>query len=665
MAHGLPIGGHAFSHCASRVPTLTPMRKKPTLSTKLLAMGTAFLLVALASIGFTLWVTWQLEGGAAAVNEAGRLRMNMLRMILAQQNESHERFMQLEKRFDDGLELLRTGDPARPLFVPWSDETRARYEHLREEWETIRREWSAPQPPSSAEAVARGDAYVGEIDDFVGAIEVQIMRWTAGLHLFQLFLVGLTIAAAVAFMALSYWLVLHPVTRLQQALAAMRRGELGTRMAVETDDEFGQLTAGFNLMAHALQASHQDLERKVHEKTASVEEHNQRLAALYAVSALSAQADDLQALAQGFARQVRGVAGADAVMVRWLGEEGERYLLLASDGLPQRMAEHERCLEAGSCACGPQPSHARLRIIPIQVEVAPGGVLQRPCEREGFETVVSVPVRAHQRLLGEITLLYRGPRVLAGETRELLETMAHHLASAMEGLRASALEREAAVAQERALIARELHDSIAQSLAFLKIQTQLLKGAIAKGQGDVRDRSLAELEVGVRECYADVRELLVHFRTRTQDEDIEAALRATLSKFEYQSGLQAELAMHGQGLPLAPDVQIQVLHIVQEALSNVRKHAGARRVRLTVQRHPHWRFEVHDDGQGFDPQAVPPDSLHVGLGIMQERAERIGARLALDSAAGAGTTVVLDLPAAADVGASPAGIPPAATIGAR
>ena len=103
--------------------------------------------------------------------------------------------------------------------------------------------------------------------------------------------------------------------------------------------------------------------------------------------------------------------------------------------------------------------------------------------------------------------------------------------------------------------------------------------------------------------------------------------------------------MSGEGLPLAADVQIQVLHIVQEALSNVRKHADARHVELRVQRHPQWRFEVSDDGLGFDPAAVPPDSLHVGLGIMRERAERIGATLRVQSRAdGGGTLVSVELP---------------------
>ena len=124
------------------------MRSRPTLSTKLLAMGAGFLLVALASIGLTLWVTWKLEGGAAAVNEAGRLRMNMLRMVLVLQTEPPEAVQERARQFDASLELLRTGDPSRPLFVPWSDETRTRFDGIRARWaeaglDPVARHWLA------------------------------------------------------------------------------------------------------------------------------------------------------------------------------------------------------------------------------------------------------------------------------------------------------------------------------------------------------------------------------------------------------------------------------------------------------------------------------------------------------------------------------------------
>jgi two-component system nitrate/nitrite sensor histidine kinase NarX len=305
------------------------------------------------------------------------------------------------------------------------------------------------------------------------------------------------------------------------------------------------------------------------------------------------------------------------------------------------MVEEERSLLAGACACGNLKPDARIRVIPIvSHEAAP----MRLCARAGYESVVSVPIRLQQRLLGEVDLFYRSEVALSADETALLDALASHLASALEGLRAEALEREAVMGDERALLARELHDSIAQSLAFLKIQVQLLRTAVQREQPDKVRNILDELDTGVRESIGDVRELLVHFRTRTNTEDVEQALQETLQKFEHQTGLPTRLEVHGQGLPLPADVQVQVLHVVQEALSNARKHAGASRVVLEVIKGPGWCLRVRDNGIGFDPAQDCGES-HVGLKIMQERAARINATVAVDSAPGRGTTVSLTLPA--------------------
>ena len=106
---------------------------------------------------------------------------------------------------------------------------------------------------------------------------------------------------------------------------------------------------------------------------------------------------------------------------------------------------------------------------------------------------------------------------------------------------------------------------------------------------------------------SDVRALLMHFRTRTDGDDLLPALQQTLQKFRLQSGLQAELAVDGHGAPLPADVQVQLLHVVQEALSNVRKHAQARQVQVHLAHQPHWQIEIRDDGCGFDAEAGAPD----------------------------------------------------------
>jgi hypothetical protein len=186
------------------------------------------------------------------------------------------------------------------------------------------------------------------------------------------------------------------------------------------------------------------------------------------------------------------------------------------------MLDEERSLLAGACACGNLRADARTRVIPILAHEAQP---VRGCAKAGFQSLVSVPIRLQHRLLGEFDLFFRAPVTLSTEETELLDALASHLASALEGLRAEALEREAAVGEERALLARELHDSIAQSLAFMKIQVQLLRNAAQRGQPDKLNSILDELDAGVRESINDVRELLVHFRTRTNTENIEQACR--------------------------------------------------------------------------------------------------------------------------------------------
>ena len=147
----------------------------------------------------------------------------------------------------------------------------------------------------------------------------------------------------------------------------------------------------------------------------------------------------------------------------------------------------------------------------------------------------------------------------------------------------------------------------------------------------------------MRECYADVRELLLHFRTRSSEEDISTALKLTLMKFEQQTGIRVTFSESGQAMPVPAEAQVQILHIIQEALSNVRKHAGASAVTVTLHRGPVYTFEVSDDGRGFEAGAGASE-LHVGLKIMQERARRAGAIVAVDSDVGRGTRVTLKIP---------------------
>jgi two-component system nitrate/nitrite sensor histidine kinase NarX len=621
---------------------LSPMRhpKHWNLGTKLSLVAAPFLLLALVSIALTLWASWQLDGGAAAVNEAGRMRMQAYRMALAVGTREDAALPQKAAEFARSLDLLRHGDLERPLFVPWDDAVRARFALVERDWEGFRSRWIGERPAALAGLRDETAAFVADIDALVADIERHMSRWTTLLHLLQVAMMVLAVVGAAVLLYTGYLFVLEPVGKLKHATERIQRGDLAARVERVTSDEFGTLAEGFNGMAEHLQSMYRDLEAKVAEKTAQLEEKRERLEALYDVTTLVAKATTLKELAGGFAQRVGQVAHADGVAVRWSDEANQRFLMLASEGLPQAMAAGEQCLHAGECHCGMPTAAVAPRVVPIRA-MRPMGMMH--CADAGFETLVAVPIRLHDRLMGEVDLFFHAQRVLSPSEHSLLEALAAHLAGAMENLRLNGLEMEAAVSQERTFLARELHDSIAQSLAFLKIQVELMRDALATRDAKQVEKVLGEIDAGVRESYGDVRELLVHFRTRANAEDIEPALQTTLRKIAHQSGLKTVMHMQGHGIPLAPDLQIQVLHIVQEALSNVRKHAQATTVWLDVEQQPQWRFAVRDDGVGFD-DSRHADETHVGLRIMTERAERIGGTLEVHSRQGRGTTVALTLP---------------------
>ena len=617
------------------------MRWRGQLSTKFLATGLLLLVLALLSIGLTMWVTRQLDGGAAAVNEAGRMRMQAWRLASAQlAGQTPEQVAARVAEFEASLAVLRDGDAQRPLAVPWNDTSRQQFQALQDDWHALRATWLAPAHPDGTALFAQVDAFVPRVDVFVNTIEATMARLTAVLNLFQFLMMALAVAAAVLSAYVGYLFVIHPLHRLRKAFQRVETGDFATRVAVDAPDEFGELAAGFNHMAQTLQSLYHGLEAQVAAKTRDIEAKRARLASLYEVSSFLVEQHSLEELAKGFAQKVRVLSGADAVAVRWSDEASQRYLMLASDCLPEELATEERCLEAGLCACGQPQATARTRVIPI---IADDDRLLGNCVKAGYSALVSVPIRLQSRILGEIDLFYRREADLHEEDRALYDALAGHLANAIENLRTEALVREAAVSEERSLLARELHDSIAQSLAFLRIQVSLLRAAVARGDTSAQLPIIDEIDAGVRESTNDVRELLVHFRTRTNSDDIEQALRTTLKKFEHQSGLRTHLELNGHGVALPSDVQLQVLHVVQEALSNVRKHAGASEVTLKVDKGPRWRFEVRDNGQGFAPRAASASDTHVGLHIMRERAERIGAQVHVESAPGEGTAVLLEL----------------------
>ncbi len=633
------------------------MSQPGKLSAKLVGIQVFFLAVALVSIGLTLLVSWRLEGSAAAINDAGSLRMRTYRLAyLAQEVQPPASGKAANASlikddivaFENVVATLRIGDPTRPLFVPRTEAIAAQFAELDREWRFLK-------PALTLAAEGRGldvsrqriEQFVAVVNTLVATLEQDITQATALLRTIQLALVALAIVGSVALIYLSFLFIIRPVHQLEEGLQRMARGDFGVRLPVESKDEFGALATGFNHMAEELQESYRTLETRVADKTQSLAQQNARLATLYDMTALLNAPSTQEELSRGFLKRLLAVSGAAAGAVRLVSREGETLHLFVEDGLPASFHEKEHCLARGECACGEAATRGSTIVHVVNGRRPPINITLPHCREAGFVTVAAFPIAAQQQGLGIFNLFYREAREIGSDERHLYESLGQNLGVAIESLRLVSRERELAIAEERNLLAQELHDSIAQSLAFLNLQTQMLRKALAVPDADETARVLNEIEAGVRESYADVRELLVHFRTRIGDGDVELGVRTLLSRFAHQTGIPTEFKATGSAMPLAPDDQLQVMHILQEALSNVRKHAGASRVEIELARGPGYRFKVRDDGCGFDVASAPDSGAeHVGLSIMRERAARIGARVDVHSGRGAGTEVLLNVPVA-------------------
>lgn len=266
-------------------------------------------------------------------------------------------------------------------------------------------------------------------------------------------------------------------------------------------------------------------------------------------------------------------------------------------------------------------------------------------EKEGspVRSLLAVPLRTDGEPLGSLVLWAGRPDAFGQRQRQLVSVVAGQAAMLVENQRLSLqLEHQAALA-ERARLAREIHDGLAQTLGYLKLRTtQLIRQHDA---GRVRDprQDLEELRQLLGEAYVDAREAIDGLYLTSATAGLERWVEELAADFEQLSGVP--VAVEGRPVQLPPEVKTQLQRIVQEALSNVRKHAAASNV--TVAWWPEGdntlHFSIWDDGRGFEPADAPMGVTH-GLRIMRERAELLEADLQLTSSPGEGTEIRVRLP---------------------
>jgi two-component system nitrate/nitrite sensor histidine kinase NarX len=259
--------------------------------------------------------------------------------------------------------------------------------------------------------------------------------------------------------------------------------------------------------------------------------------------------------------------------------------------------------------------------------------------------VVTVPLKHHDELLGAYSIFVDRPGLSEREDiLDLLSTIGQHIGVALAKHRSDNEARRLSIVEERASLAHELHDSLAQTLASLRLQVRMLGDTLRDADVAPQARAdLSRIRNGIDEAHGELRELLSSFRAPMDRRGLIPTLEDLIRRFGQQTGIHAVLQLNCRPFEVTPTEEMQLVRIVQETLTNVRKHADAQTVRvlLTREQDGNYVLLVEDDGVGFSARrkAAGRPGEHIGLSILEERARRIGARLEIESEPGEGTRV--------------------------
>ncbi|MFO7543595.1 MAG: histidine kinase [Thiobacillus sp.] len=594
-------------------------------------MFVAITVLAVASMSTSWMVAETTQGSGQAINLAGSLRMQSWRMASIYQRYLQSGKPEYRVNMERAIARFEHDLKAAPILaVLPADETapiRQTYRQVEDGWHSRIKPGLADLPAVSP-AAAPNTTVLDKIPEFVTRINSlvkQIEDAAEAKILVMRVILGVAVIATILVVMLSIYLVnnilVHPLRGLLEQADQIGQGNLSTRTDLTGEDEIGRLGQAFNHMAEDLLKLYQNLETRVEEKTAELTIANRSLELLYhSITRLYSGpvAPDTYAILLNDLENVLGVGHGMACLVE-TGEEQAR--VIASTLRPER-GDTDVC---GLMSCAECMARTSLAIHPLQ----------------GGRRILSLPLRDTEHHYGVLQLDMPPGKELAQWQTQLLEALSRHIGIAIGTARRSQQGRRLSLLEERAALARELHDSLAQSLAYMKIQVSRLKPLVTDPQrGEEAREVLEELREGLNSAYRQLRELLTTFRLRIEGEGLATALESTVTEFSSRGGIPIALDVHLSGCSLTPNEEIHALQIVREALSNVLNHARARHAKVDVSCDSDGSVSatITDDGIGIHQAA---GTHHYGMTIMEERAKNLGGKLSIDNLPTLGTRVTL------------------------
>lgn len=608
------------------------LRFHHSLLTSMGIVMTTIILLAFSSITASLFITNTTEDLTTAISESGTLRMstyliaNELIDNTIDNREHWEKTHQLVTEFEESLYKFNL-NRVRP---------NEKHHHLRTAYQQIEQQWKEEIKPlfdtyldgiieiqvankngmdmsiSKAAVTNLRNRYFIIATDFIANINylVTLLEKDAKTRIkqlrdFQFLVLILTITLVITALVLVYSHIQKPLKQLLTVARKARNKDFSFRATYTGKDELGQLGAAFNVMTEDLSKIYIELEDRVKQKTIDLEQSNHSLELLYKTVNRLNEAKSLSSTYPLILEDIDKLTGIGKGAI-CLNNKNEDPAVIAST---------------------------------LSID---DPIIQLRKETNYKKQLITIPIHDQNQQYGVLIIDPADNKPVKPWQQQLLENISNHIGIAIKLSQQSIESRRLSLIEERGAIARELHDSLAQSLTFMKIQVSRLQAISGESSNNPEEINIiSELRIGLNNAYRELRELLTTFRLKIDGNDFNDTLLKTVLEFNNRSKTNISCDNKISHFELNPNEEIHILQLIREALSNVVQHANASTASLLMQHIPVGDIQIliRDNGIGIDN--IASKTHHYGLIIMKERAKTLNGSLEISSNPDGGTQIKL------------------------
>ncbi len=453
--------------------------------------------------------------------------------------------------------------------------------------------------------------------------------------------VGLTLIAITFWNMRSSYII--PAQRIKDWTQMIRAGDLDAKFTDRPIGDYEDIYQDLQFIGEMLQSLSTNAETQVQKHTNYIAQKTRSLSILYDVANSINLSRNVDSLLSQFLFNMTELIDAQAAVAYLVHDDSDVELLTHINSNEEIIAEHARhCLINHSS----DTQEDGFGILNINLLACDDVFCKKYFNNEQV-CILVVPLQYQEKLLGAYNFyVHKNSLNDFEDFDELFTSVGRHLGAAIEK---SHLDEEAtalSILRERNHISNELHDSLAQTLTSIRFQVRVLDETLHQGNEAQTWAEMERIEASINEAHTEIRELISHFRSPTVLVSLISSIEQSIDRFrQVNDEIQVFFQNEWAETALPAETEFHILRIIQESLTNIRKHSDAENVRIMMRANgsDSYKVLIEDDGIGFSkPQTSYHTGEHIGLSIMRDRAKRFDGEFTVESEPGEGTRIVLE-----------------------